>query len=756
MKRKAGIKVFIIEMILLCLLLCGCKQEKVSKDDQLTKDINGIQTIDDVNLTDIVENLNMDWKDNSLDLYSATNNYELKISSPPDALNGGGASLFIGNSCGFYFKKHLFEDYEQNWDEISYVTSGGLSVLNPIENNTQVWSMGTVVGTDDCLMETIIWQEEGDYVKHHVIVVDKEMKQKQDIHLAFLDGEEYVILSEMMMDTNGNLHFVYEDDVKHYIITDSLGLILNDYQLQGNREHLFVTADGRVTIKTEELLEKGTITRYRFQYYDSVSQKMVGLTEFEVEYGLFIKEAICLDASTVLFADDRGIFRCSPQNVQGATILYKWENHGLSVSEIWDMQCLEGDRISLICKDSNKMYYLNLESTDEEIPIQKIVFAVPSYRKAAYEKAAVMFNKKYPAYHIELKTDYEQTVLLTELMAGKGPVLIDTHLIGFENQKELWLPLDKILEKLELADQLLLPAMELGNIDGQLYGIVRDFSIGTVITSGDKARNWKYEELTKEMLENQILKAPTDSISCDGGWEFVSEFLIHGLEDNYFIDIETGTTHFKKPQMKEMLETIKEYYGGKENYKPGQLLDEGKVLCNPVSISRPEQLALYRMYYGEKLQYSGYPTKNGGKHFLSSSQPITIRKNASKEEITLACLFFQMLLSYDVQAEAITNDRLSFSVRKDVLEKQLAAVNEDTYASAPGIEQIQLGDGVDNTKDRETFYYLLDNAMPQKYLPKELNGIFMEELNQYFNGEMTVDMVLEHLENRVQLYLEEK
>lgn len=753
MKREVGIKMFVIELLLFCLLLCGCQQEKASITGTLEYDNNEIQTIDDVDLTDIIENINAEWKDNSLDLYSATNNYELIRSYPMGAINGGKTSLFIGNSCAFRFKKHLFEDYRQNWDEISYVTSGGLSVSNPIENSTQVWSMGTVVGTDDSLMEAIIWQEEGDYVKHHVIVVDQEMNQKQDIHLAFLDGEEYIVFDKMMMDVKGNLHLVYEGK---YIITDNCGTVISEYQYEGAYEHLYLMKDGHVALKVHESVKSEKATLYSFLYYDMEQKEWISLAEVETDIGVFMRVAICPDKDTLLFADKKGVYKGSPTNIEEATLLYEWQKHGLLVTDVYDLQYLEGDRISLICEDSDKLYYLNLEPTKEEVPVQKITLAIPAYRKSAYEKVVVAFNKQYPAYSIELKTDYDQTVLLTELMAGKGPVLIDTHLTGFENQKELWLSLDKILEKLELADQLMLPAMELGNIDGQLYGIVRDFSIGTVITSGDKARNWNYEELTKEMLENQILKAPTDSISCDGGWEFVSGFLIHGLEDNYFIDIETGITHFNNPQMKEMLEAIKKYYNGKEKYKPGQLLDEGKVLCNPVSISRPEQLALYRMYYGEKLQYSGYPTKNGGKHFMSSSQPITIRKNASKEEITLACLFFQMLLSYDVQAEAITDDRLSFSVRKDVLEEQLAAVNEDTYASAPGIDQIQLGDGVDNTKDRETFYYLLDNAMPQKYLPKELNSIFMEELNQYFNGEMTVDMVLEHLENRVQLYLEEK
>jgi len=754
-KRSKVLRLCAMALAGMLVLSCCDGKEGQQKVEEYAEKLTQSISLEEIDL-DSLDLSGGVWKDNSLDLYSATANYELKRSYPEGARVGGGTAVLVGNSCAYYLKKHLFEEYTQCWDEISYVDKEGNRVSNCIEINEQVWAMGAVAGSDDCLLEKMYWKEDNS-IEHHIIVADKEMKSKQDIHLEFLDGEDYIILSKMMMDAVGNLHFVYNDEEKRYIITDSTGVVLYDAPLQGTVENLFLMADGRVAIKTEELQQGGTVTRYTFQYYDSTTQKMVKLAEVDAKYDALIMNVICPDETTVLFANKRGVFRGSPNNIEGATLLYEWQKHGLLVTDVWDLQYLEGDRISLICEDSGKLYYLNLEPTKEEVPIQKITLAIPSFRQADYQKVVVAFNKQYPAYSIELKTDYDQTALLTELMAGKGPVLIDTSVTGFEEQKELWLPLDKVLEKLKLTDELLLPAMEYGNIDGQLYGIVRDFSIMTVVTVGDEARNWDLDQLEKEILENSKLEALTDSISCTDGWGFMASFLLGSLEDSYFIDPQTGETRFKEPQVREVLEKIKKYYSGAERYEAGKLLEEGKVLCNPVSISRPEQLALYRMYYGEKLQYSGYPTRNGGKHFLLSSQPITIRKNASKEEITAACLFFKMLLSYEVQAETITNDMMSLSVRKDVLEEHLAAVNQDTYAYAYTIpvELFQLGDGVDHEKDKETFYHLLENASPRKGLPQELGNIFAEELTRYLDGKISVDMVLEHLANRVQLYLDE-
>ena len=51
---------------------------------------------------------------------------------------------------------------------------------------------------------------------------------------------------------------------------------------------------------------------------------------------------------------------------------------------------------------------------------------------------------------------------------------------------------------------------------------------------------------------------------------------------------------------------------------------------------------------------------------------------------------------------------------------------------------------------------LIDKAMPVKYLPGELDDIIDEELDLYLAGSITMDMLLDHLENRVELYLGER
>lgn len=750
--RLKVLRVFAIVMAgMLMLSSCGDKEGQQKVEEVIEKQTQSIslETID----LDTLEFDESTWKDNSLDKYSATYNHELKRSYPNDAVFGGGNGQFLASGRAYRLRKHLFTDASKNWDEVSFVTDDGKNGSKEfISNNSQIWQIGAVAGTEECLLETIIWQEEGNYAEHHVLVVDENMNSILDIYLPFLDGEDYVVFDKMMMDAVKNLHLVYGGC---YIIVDRSGNIISEYQYEGAFEHLYIMKDGQVALKVHMVVKEENTQSYSFLYYDTTKNEWKKLAEFVAPCDANWRVAVCPDKDTLLYADKKGVYKGKPTNLDGATLIYEWQKHGIIVTDVKDLQYLEGDRITLICEEGDKMHYLNLEPTKEEVPIQIITFAIPESKKNMYEKLVATFNRKYPAYQIVLRTDYDKTALLTKLMAGDGPDMIDTYITGFAEQKELWLPLNKILEKLGVLDELVLPVMELGSIDGQLYGIVSDFSIETVVTIGDESRNWKFDELEREILENRKLEALTDSITCKDGWDFIARFLFRGVEDSYFVDQQTGKTRFGDPQVREVLETIKRYYGGTVYYEAGKLLEEGRVLCNPVTISRPEQLALYRMFYGEKLQYSGYPTINGGKHFLYSGLPITIRRNASEEEITGACLFFKMLLSYDIQAETITNDMLNFSVRKDVLEEQLAAVNEYTYAYALGIERIQLGDEVDFEKDKETFYSLLENAIPKKVMPRELLNIFIEELPRYLEGEISVDMVLEHLDNRVQLYLDE-
>lgn len=98
----------------------------------------------------------------------------------------------------------------------------------------------------------------------------------------------------------------------------------------------------------------------------------------------------------------------------------------------------------------------------------------------------------------------------------------------------------------------------------------------------------------------------------------------------------------------------------------------------------------------------------------------------------------------------------ALSVRRDMLEEQIAAMDQSTMPFVVGFDQITLGGDLNVELDRKTLLNLIDQAEPIKYLPRELLDILWEELDQYFSGGITEDMVINNLEGRVGLYLGER
>lgn len=193
------------------------------------------------------------------------------------------------------------------------------------------------------------------------------------------------------------------------------------------------------------------------QYMDMESGEAVTLATLEEDYAGYT----LLDERTLLYANSNGVYRRDLSG-EDEEPLYLWSNHGIRVSGIYAVQAVEDGRIALIYEGSGGTNYLCIEPTTEKVEILQITMAVSPAMKSVYQTAATEFNRKYPACHIEIKSDYDETALLTELIAGNGPALVDTSLTGFDEHKKLWEPLDIVMEQLGITEELQASAMELG------------------------------------------------------------------------------------------------------------------------------------------------------------------------------------------------------------------------------------------------------------------------------------------------------
>ena len=335
--------------------------------------------------------------------------------------------------------------------------------------------------------------------------------------------------------------------------------------------------------------------------------------------------------------------------------------------------------------------------------------------------------------------------------------MVDTDLTGFAEQEKLWQPLDSVLEQLGLAEELLPSVLEIGKINGIQYGIVTDFSLRTLITADPSLEDWDYEAFLQCIEDRPELDSIFDVYGEGYGPYFLTSFLSHGLYDTYLWDAKEGTTNFDSEGFRKALEIAKKYVERKDGVYLGEGLLEGKTLCNEVDIQRPENIAIYRIWFGGQAYFIGYPTKDGASHFIEADYPLAIRRSASEKEKVIACAFLKLCLSYEGQSQAAKDNDFNLSVRRDVLEEQIITMNPRSGWVLPGSdEHIWVGDDMNIEQDRKTLLDLIDQARPIEYFPRELLDILWEELEQYFAGTITEDMVIDNLKSRVELYLEER
>lgn len=700
------------------------------------------------------------WQDNTLDDYIAVGHYPL-LPRQPEGEMGGIWEYAMGSTCGAVFKKHFFESAEENWEELKIVTDQGdeNSVRLAFRENAvnQAWGIGGIIGSDHfILLDMDVPGETDSRWRYRLNEIDENQQIVRTVHLEFLDGDGEETPDRIMVDRAGNIHFTTGCG-KYYFVADSEGKLLEKYNYSGTDVRLIALYDGRVALRSVLVDDEGRGICSRLEYADIGTGKMELLAELDENAPkVFLNGAYYTmwDERTLLYADSKGLhFADFSGNSTGD--VYVWSNHGISFLELEELRIQEDGGISLIYSNSQREgNLLFLKPAGEKVEIKQIVLAVSPYMRDVYYPAVVEFNKKYPAYHIALKTDYDRTRLLTELTAGKGPVLVDTMLTGFEDHEELWMSLEGLFDGEKWEDVLIPQAMEMGKIDDTLCGVVSNFGIRTVVIAEKEPTEWDYESFLDGIENKPSLEAVFNG--QNNVWSFMATFLINGMEDNYLLDADSGATYFDSDRFRRALRLGITYCNENEYVEAGTLSPEGKVFCNAIFVTRPELIDLYRICYGRDANYIGFPSQDGSAHYIDSNCLLTIRATASEEEKRIAGAFLRILLSREMQLEGAKDSNFWLSVRRDVLEEQIRQVNEMSMPSTYGFDQIILGDDYDREYDARLLDRLLENARPKRYFPKELNNIMMEEIEEYIGGVITEEVLIERLTKRAELYLAEK
>lgn len=464
------------------------------------------------------------------------------------------------------------------------------------------------------------------------------------------------------------------------------------------------------------------------------------------------------DDSRIIFMDEDGIY-LSDYAMEDVSRIFTWKQNGMVLSPPVQVNygiCADtaGSVFVLAKTRDGSMNYLELQPVPENV--LEIELAAANW-EPEYFQAVMEFNKTHPECRIVIRSDYDKTALLTRIMAGDGPVIIDSYAIPDWKQEKIWEPLENLVGEQTLRE-LNQAALKLGSINGTPYAAVSNYYIDTLVTCGD-VKNWDYEELIERVRGKDDLKfLMRSSDIMTKTWLMITLFG-GGEEDTYFVDANRPDQVIDKDKLTEAIR-LTERYGLSSEEDRFEGIVEGRVLCGREILGTPIDLYKLRALYGENVKVAGYPHKAGGRHHLVGAGILAVRKNATEEEKKMASEFFETLLSYDVQLEAVSGWNTSFSVRNDVLEQQIEKTVEmegqsGYFVFASGHEQRYVYEGIDVDELRRELYEMLENSVPSPDKNNDYRNILREEFEAYFSGSNSLDTLADHLNKRLGVYFNE-
>lgn len=688
------------------------------------------------------------WQDNSMDSYSAEFIRALNYTEQKDAIYGGAEQYILGKDIAVVFKKHLFQEVDRRWDEIKIFTEKGdensLRLNFWADRSNQAWVIGSFWDSKHYMMMDMEKDENKD-ILYRFFETDESMQVLRQFYIEGFDKKENEFPRQILVDADGNIHvttYRNSDDVQRYCVISTDGTSLVELCMEKSLKSemkLFYLYDGRVGLQIGKKL--------------LVTDKNLKRTDALVEMTQECMACTLWDDHTLVYADGEGLHQSNLSGNEKETI-YLWKNHGIRCSKIVDLRISENHDISLLYAAQEAVYYMKLVPTLEEVQMINIQFAVSASTMKKFQTAVMEFNRKNPTWHIDLE-EYERndTKLLTKLVAGDGPQLIDSFLVGFEDQIDLWEPLDRFYNQIDF--QLIPEVLELGNINGKPYGVVTDFGIDTMITFAKSPTEWDYKAFLDCLMKGDMnQKSVYNTINGSDGFAFISLFF-HDLTESFLYDADNCSTSFDSADFQRILQLALNYENIMNQATEEDFL-QGNSLCAVVEIRKPEDLAGIRIIGKDKIRYIGFPSQTGSVNYLMGSDPLCIRANATEEEKQLAFAFLKFLLSDEGQE--LVNDGIfgQWSVREDLVEGQFQELDDTVVSNLIGFSPISITGHLDSNGDFETFHALLKKAKPKRYAPVELRKILMEEMAAYLEGSIPEYELKKNLTDRVALYLKEQ
>ena len=668
----------------------------------------------------------------------------------------------------------------QTWGTIDGVEQTTGYYLQVLEEPYSAWKNDSIPSKlwDDTL-EYEGWQYQPERIaavteEEIFLVVQKiELTDGQPQQVPYL-GSLRLCRNEEAKEPEGTLIGVLPDEVKEENLYRSREGIWYSYRTSGSKitvldEMLQVREEKRVAGKIDGLLD-GTEGDGILWY--GVREDSFGIWTTD-NTAAFSGEIRNTDSYYLVTASENGSFYGTDlkgiwkaaADTEPEQMCSFFEN-GYILDEVQAIRVTDGDRLELLVRLDGAEALLRMEKQQGvQAEKKEIVLALGDENPLLMDYVS-KFNRRSEGYRVTVRLREANETgqefidrLQMELAAGRGPDLLMNGQIDATAMARNGY-LQELTGILDDGDGLWMAAVECGKIDGVTYGIPYAGQL-FFATYSEKLTDGRESWTIREFM--QTVEA-SDAEILQYGLSGADIVFYYGLLDNdnaELIDWENGESHLTDDLFLEMLAFAFRYAdrGQIPQEEVGEALKEGRIAAvGSVCLELSELNYREACFEGEPANI-GFPRSEGNGIYVT---PNMLYVNAGSEVKDGAYEFLRFLVSEEGQRRYAERSRAGdgaslMPVRLEILEEMTAQemrkAGETTARSATGVLFVK--DGFTKAQ-KERFDWLMERAEPGDWYAAEIMSIVYEELEPYFAGQRTAAEAAANLDNRVQLYMDER
>lgn len=442
---------------------------------------------------------------------------------------------------------------------------------------------------------------------------------------------------------------------------------------------------------------------------------------------------------------------------------------------------LEDGRIVVLTQDySSEMSTTELilltKTKASEVKQKEIITLGVLYSSSEVNKGIISFNKSNEKYRIEVKNygenveDYQAalTTFNNDIISGNNVDIFDLSSVNMKQlaNKGLIEDLAPYLEKdpdVKRAD-LFESVLQAYTMDGILLGIPNSFSIQTLIAKASDVgaeSGWTLSELM-----DFVSQKPEGVEIFEYGTK--DQVLYTCMANNFdsYVNWSTGECNFNSEDFKNVLE-FANTFPQEANYNEDDLsqpekIQQGKLLFMNGYISNVEDYSMFDTIFQEPITAIGYPSNTGNGAFLQGSYSFAI--NAKSKNKDAAWEFIKSFLV----PEFYENNRVwSMPTLISAFDKSNEEYTRAEYTTDENGNQVEVSKGsmgwnnftieryAATDKQVEDLTKLINETKVTMSYDTQLMSIVSEEVAPFFKGQKTAEEVMEIIQSRVQIYVNE-